>query len=62
MPEIKVKVLSIQSNGIPMLSCFSRVRLQPRGQQPTRLPCPRDSPGKNTGVGCHFPSPLISGI
>ena len=21
---------------------------------PTRLPCPWDSPGKNTGVGCHF--------
>ena len=20
---------------------------------PPRLPCPRDSPGKNTGVGCH---------
>ena len=24
------------------------------GQQPTRLPYPWDSPGKNTGVGCHF--------
>ena len=23
-------------------------------QQPTRLPCPWDSPGKNTGVGCHL--------
>jgi len=23
-------------------------------RQPTRLPCPWDSPGKNTGVGCHF--------
>ena len=23
-------------------------------QQPTRLRCPRDSPGKNTGVGCDF--------
>ena len=23
-------------------------------QQPTKLPRPRDSPGKNTGVGCHF--------
>ena len=23
-------------------------------RQPTRLPCPLDSPGKNTGVGCHF--------
>ena len=24
------------------------------GRQPTRLPRPWDSPGKNTGVGCHF--------
>ena len=27
--------------------------LQPHGLQPTRLLCPRNSPGKNTGVGCH---------
>ena len=26
----------------------------PQRWQPTRLPCPWDSPGKNTGVGCHF--------
>ena len=35
-----------------LLSCFSRVRLcDPRA---TRLPHLWDSPGKNTGVGCHF--------
>ena len=28
--------------------------VQPHRQQPTRLPCPWDSPGQNTGVGCHF--------
>ena len=28
--------------------------LQPPGLQPARLLCPCDSPGKNTGVGCHF--------
>ena len=28
--------------------------VQPHRQQPTRLPRPWDSPGKNTGVGCHF--------
>ena len=28
--------------------------VRPQRQQPTRLPLPRDSPGKNTGVGCHF--------
>ena len=26
----------------------------PHRWQPARLPCPLDSPGKNTGVGCHF--------
>ena len=29
--------------------------LRPHRWQPTRLPRPWDSPGKNTGVGCHFP-------
>ena len=28
--------------------------VQPHKWQPTRLPRPWDSPGKNTGVGCHF--------
>ena len=28
--------------------------VRPGRQQPTRLPDPWDSPGKNTGVGCHF--------
>ena len=28
--------------------------VQPNRWQPTRLLCPWDSPGKNTGVGCHF--------
>ena len=28
--------------------------VQPHRQQPTRFPHPWDSPGKNTGVGCHF--------
>ena len=33
--------------------------LRPHGLQPTRLLCPWDSPGKNTGVGCHA---LLKGI
>ena len=33
--------------------------LRPRGLWPTRLLCPWDSPGKNTGVGCHA---LLQGI
>ena len=28
--------------------------VRPHRCQPTRLRCPWDSPGKNTGVGCHF--------
>ena len=32
-----------------LLSCFCIFH-----RQPTRLPRPWDSPGKNTGVGCHF--------
>ena len=27
--------------------------VRPHSRQPTRLPRPWDSPGKNTGVGCH---------
>ena len=33
--------------------------LQPHGFQLTKILCPWDSPGKNTGVGCHF---LLQGI
>ena len=29
------------------------ISLWPHGLQPTRLLCPWDSPGKNTGVSCH---------
>ena len=32
----------------------------PHRQEPTRLPCPWDSPGKNTGVGCHLSHLLIT--
>ena len=38
-----------------LLSRFSRVQLcATHRRQLTRLPRPWDSPGKNTGVGCHF--------
>ena len=45
-----------------LLSRFSRVSsclfvsdsVRPHRRQSTRLPRPWDSPGKNTGVGCHF--------
>ena len=51
-------VLKLYINGIMLLlllSHFSRVRLcATQRQQPTRLPYPWDSPGKNTGVACPF--------
>jgi len=38
-----------------LLSCFSHVRLCATPETAaTRLPRPWDSPGKNTGMGCHF--------
>ena len=43
-----------------LLSHFSRVRLcATHRRKPTSLPCPWDSPDKNTGVGCHFLELLI---
>ena len=40
---------------LPLLSRSSRVRLSATPETAaTRLPCPWDSPGKDTGVGCHF--------
>ena len=33
--------------------------LYPHGLEPARLICPWNSPGRNTGVGCHF---LLHGV
>ena len=45
---------SLRRNGVAIM-VNKRVRLcAPHRQQPTRLPRPWDSPGQNTGVGCHF--------
>ena len=42
---------------VKLLSCVYLLR--PHGLWPTRLLHPWDSPGKSTGVGCHF---LLQGI
>ena len=42
---------SIAAAAKSLQSCLT---VQPHRQQPARLPRPWDSPGKNTGVGCHF--------
>ena len=36
-----------------VLAAQSGLTLQPYGLWPSRLLCPWDSPGKDTGVGCH---------
>ena len=46
------------SGGLVTESCPT-LAAQPHGLYPTRLLCPWDSPGKNTGMGCHF---LLQGI
>ena len=54
---VQFKLLRASSSLLPLLllSRFSRVQLcMTHRRQPTRLPHPWDSPGKNTGVGCHF--------
>ena len=45
-------VLALAAAAKSLQSCPDSVR--PCRQQPTRLPRPWDSLGKNTGVGCHF--------
>ena len=50
--------LRISSSGIRLLLLLNHFSVsdsvRPHRQQPTRLPRPWDSPGKNTGVGCHL--------
>ena len=50
-------------NQSPWYVCVSRSivsdSLRPHGLSPARLLCPWNSPGKNTGVGCHS---LLQGI
>ena len=59
--SLKASILCAQlslwsnSHNPKMLSCLVvSDSVRPHRRQPTRLPCPRDCPGKNTGVGCHF--------
>ena len=55
---LRVKLLSYMICNYSVYVCVSCSvmfdPLRPRGLQPTRLTRPWNSPGKNTGVGCHF--------
>ena len=66
-PALQTDSLPTKPPGKPTC-CWSKVKwsrsvvsdsLWPHGLQPTRLLSPWDSPGKSTGVGCHF---LLQGI
>ena len=48
----KYKLSKLSAAAAKSLQLCPTVR--PHRRQPTRLPRPWDSPGKNTGVGCHF--------
>ena len=55
----KIPLLSSGSSLVwqSLCCCYCSVMLdsvRPHRWQPNRLFCPWDSPGKNTGVGCHF--------
>ena len=59
LPTLRADFLPSEPPGKPIhtvvVQSLSHVRLlQSHGLQPTRLLCPWDFPGKNTGLGCHF--------
>ena len=52
-------ILFLLSEGYFGMLCYAKslqscLTLRPHGLQRNRLPRPWDSPGKHTGVGCHF--------
>ena len=53
VPHHLLKFAQVQVLAAAAVSLQSCPTVQPHRRQPTRLPCPWDSPGKNTGVGCH---------
>ena len=51
--EVRTSFMSSAASAAKLLQlCLTLC--DPIDWQPTRLPHPWDSPGKNTGVGCHF--------
>ena len=50
----KVRSQEIPGSGRGWITSVVSDSVRPHRRQPTRFLCPWDSPGKNTGVGCHF--------
>ena len=57
--KVRGKMSTVLTHCACMLRHFRRVQLFATPEEPTRLLCLWDSPGKNTGVGCHA---LLQGI
>ena len=57
--RLRNSIAATQSTGRKCQSLSLSDFLQPHGLQAARLLCPWNSPGKNTGVGCHS---LLQGI
>ena len=51
--QIETGRMHLQRSSCSVTSVVSD-SVQSHRRQPTRLPRPWDSPGKNTGMGCHF--------
>ena len=49
-----VEILTYQNAAAAAKSLQLCPTLRPHRRKPTRLPRPWDSPGRNSGVGCHF--------
>ena len=54
-PKILITLLIICYHCCCWVASVVSDSVRPHRWPPTRLPCPRDSLGKNTGLGCHFP-------
>ena len=57
--QFRIQLPSIEHQAVHVSCSVVSDSLWPHGLQPSKLLCPWDFPGKNTGVGCHF---LLQGI
>ena len=53
-PPVSHRWSIISQWGFPAVTSVVSNSVRPHRRQPIRLPHPWDSPGKDTGVGCHF--------
>ena len=58
-PAVRIPFLIYKEESESVCRSVVSNSLRPRGLKPSRLLGPWDSPGKNTGVGCHA---LLQGI